>query len=296
MKLTVARFGDQPLLVTRFSDEGVGRDWNTLSPSRGDEHSLQERGRRQRRTRCELLFTYQPGEGPDAYLDRWLAFRALAESTAPRLFTHPTDGAYLAIVFEASMTVEAQRRCVSATCTFVAAEEPQAVFPLGAGVTPNAGPEQVGVLATTADAELAAQGLSSSAPAAAVATATTWSEVEEPDPRSIAIEAASVIAGIDNEVERLQLLADLTRWPAYRALIRLRYSVSLAAAAATSETTQALRFVVQTAEPLRAMCARLFGASEAEERARQVQKLNGLRTPGMVPAGTTLALPAVRRR
>lgn len=296
MKLAVARFGDQTLLVTRFADEGVGRDWNTLSPARGDEHSLQERGRRQRRTRCELLFAYQPGEEPDAYLDRWLAFRALAESPTPRLFTHPTDGAYLAIVFEPAATVESQRRCVSASCTFVAAEEPQTVFPIGAGVTPNAGPEQVGVLATTATAELAAQGLSSSAPAAATTAVTAWSEAEEPDPRAIAIAAASVVAAIDAEVERLQLLADLTRWPAYRALIRLRYSVRLAASAVTSETAQVLRFVVQTAEPLRAMCARLFGASEAEERARQVMKLNGLRTPGMIPAGTALVLPAVGRR
>ena len=40
MPLSVAKYGDQPLLVVKFADAG-GRDWVTQSPSRGDEHLVQ---------------------------------------------------------------------------------------------------------------------------------------------------------------------------------------------------------------------------------------------------------------
>ena len=128
----VAKYGDQPLLVVKFADAG-GRDWVTQSPSRGDEHLVQERGLRQRRTQCEIIFADQAGAGD--YLERWLAFRALAERAAPALFTHPTDGAYLAVVVDLQAEVELPERAVRVSCAFVAAAPPVAVFPVGAGAT-----------------------------------------------------------------------------------------------------------------------------------------------------------------
>lgn len=292
MPAQLARFGDQALIVTSFSDDN-GRDWNTLSPARGDDHLVQDRGRRQRRTRADILFCNQPGR-PD-YMAQWFAFRALTELATPSLFTHPTDGTYLAVATEVSSTVEAQRSCVTASCLFVPAEQPRAVFPLGAGVSSSAGPEQVGVLAGAATEQLAAVGLTSSAPGACTAQVASWSEAEDPDARTISLQAAGLAGRIDDEVARLELVTSLDRWQSYRAMMRLRYSVSLAAAAVTSETSQVSRLVLQVAEPLRSLCARIYGASEAEERARQVMRLNALRTPGMVAAGTTLSLPVVRR-
>jgi len=290
MAMFAAKYGDLALLIARHSDDGDGRDWVTQSPSNGDQHVLQDRGLRQRRTACEILFCDEPGIGP--YLDRFLAFRELARSNAPRLFVHPLHGAYQAVVLELSYQVEAQERCVRASCTFAALEEPKAVFDLGAGITPAAGPEQVSAQAAAADTALAAQGLSSSTPANCLATVTSWSEADDPDARAIGLEAASLAAAIDETVANLELASDLDRWESYRALIKLRYSVVQAAAAVTSETARITELTLAVAEPLRSLCARLFGARNAEEKARQVQKLNGLRTPGMIPAGTTLKLPA----
>jgi hypothetical protein len=290
----VAKYGDLALLVTRHADEGDGRDWITQSPAIGDQHVLQDRGRRQRRTQCEILFCDEAGAG--AYMDRFLAFRELANGATPRLFVHPIHGAYQAVVVEPSYEVVAQERCVRVTCTFTALEEPKAVFDLGAGVTAAAGPEQVAVRATAADAALADVELESTTPASCLAAVTAWAEADDPDARAIGLEAASLAAEIDEVVADLELAADLTRWEAYRSLVNLRYSVVRAAEAVTSETSRVTTYTLQVAEPLRPLCARLYGARDAEERARQVQKLNGLRTPGLIAAGTSIKLPALGAR
>lgn len=288
-----AKFGQIALLITSHSDDD-GRDWVTHSPARGDQHVLQERGRRLQRTRCDIVFCDEPNG--ITFLDRFLQFREVANDPRPQLFVHPVLGSYLAVVSELQHSVSSDERCVRVSCTFLAQDPPQAVFAIGAGVTAAAGPDQVGVYAAGADAELAELGLASTAPAGALATVQAWAELEDPDARAIALEAASIAGEIDDAVETLALATDLTRWAAYRQMINLRYSVVQAASATTSETARVTEITLAAAEPLRALCARLYGASEAEERARQVQKLNGLRTPGLVPAGTSLKLPALGAR
>ena len=290
----VAKYGDLALLVTSHSDDGDGRDWVTQSPTIGDQHVLQDRGLRQRRTACELLFCDEAGAG--AYMDRFLAFRELARGTAPQLFVHPIHGAYEAVVADFSYEVSAQERCVRARCTFTALEEPQAVFSIGAGVAVAAGPEQVSVRSGDADTALAEQGLASTSPAACLAAVTAWAEADDPDARTIGLECASLAAQIDETIADLELATDLTRWESYRSLINLRYSIVRAAEAVTSETSRVTEYTLAVAEPLRSLCARLYGAQDAEDRARQVQKLNGIRTPGLVRAGTTLKLPALESR
>lgn len=290
--LKVGKFGDITLLITSHADDD-GRDWVVQSPSRGDQHVLQERGRRLQRTSCEILFCDEPGSA--TYLDRFLAFQVAAREAAPRLFLHPINGSYLAVVSEFSYRVESPERSVRVACTFVAQEPPQAVFAVGAGVTAAAGPEQVGVMAAQTTAELEDLELTSTTPTSCLATVTAWAELEDPDARAIALEAASLAAEIDDAIEALELATSLERWEAYRAFVNLRYSVVRAAAAVTSETAQITEITLTAAEPLRSICARLFGARDAEERTRQVSKLNGLRTPGLVPVGTVLKLPAVTR-
>jgi hypothetical protein len=292
MALQVGKYGDLPLLITRHTDDD-GRDWAVQSPARGDQHVLQERGRRLQRTSCEILFCDEPGA--ESYDVRFLRFLELTRDTRPRLFVHPVLGSYLAIAMDVQHTVEGTRRAVVVSCSFVAQEPPQAVFPVGAGVTAQAGPEQVGVLAAEANGHIEDLELESDAPDNALATVTAWAELEDPDARAIALACASTAAEIDEAIETLELASSLERWELYRSLVNLRYSVVRAAAAVTSETAQVTEITLTAAEPLRSICARIFGAREAEERARQVAKLNGLRTPGLVPVGTVLKLPAVSR-
>lgn len=286
----VAKYGDMTLLVRGFRDEGDGRDWVVQSPSAGDQHVLQDRGRGVRRTACELVFCDEPNAG--AYQDRYLFFRALADSSLRRLFVHPLRGAYeAACVFE-SAEVKADLRCVVVQCTFIEAGEVQPVAAIGAGTTAVAGPEAVTARAASANAELGAAGVASSAPLACVTAVTGWADQVEPNARAIALEAGRMCRAID---ETLAGLTSLDHWPAYRALVALRYSVARAAEAVTSETSKVTSVVLDAAEPLLSICARYYPPREAQDRARQVAKLNALRTPGLVPAGTTLRLPAVQR-
>lgn len=291
MAWAAAKYGDQALLVTGFSGD-AGRDWITQSPARGDNHLVQERGRRQQRTPCELLFTDQPGRGD--YLERWLAFRELASRTTPSLFVHPFDGSYLAVVAELQYQVQKRERAVRATCAFVAVAALQAVVPSGAGVVPQAGSAAVDTAADKAATTLAAAGVSSSLPADCQAAVEAWAAAETPEARAIQVEAASLASQLDELLDTAELATDLDRWEAYRAVISLRAEVTRAAAAVTSETSQVYSYTVAVAEPLRTLVARLYGASNAAERTAQVQRLNGLRTPGRVPAGTVLSLPVVR--
>jgi hypothetical protein len=288
--MKAGKYGDVTLVITSHSDDD-GRDWAVHSPARGDQHVLQERGRRLQRTRCEIVFCDDPGTS--TFLDRFLAFLTLARDATPRLFLHPILDSYPAVVSDLTYRVDNAQRAVLVSCTFVAQDPPQAVFPVGAGVTAAAGPEQVSALATVANNELADVKLKSTTPATCLAKVTAWAELEDPDARAIALEAASLAAEIDETIEDLELATSLERWEAYRALINLRYSVVRAASAVTSESAQVTEIVLIAAEPLRSICARIFGARDAEERARQVAKLNGLRTPGLVPVGTTLKLPAL---
>lgn len=292
MRLDVAKYGDLPLLVSQFSDVG-GRDWVTQSPSRGDDHQLQERGRRQRRTTCELIFCDQEGQRGD-YLERWLAFKAAAESTTPALFRHPLEGSYVAVVVDLQGSVSLPERAVRASCTFVAAAEPAPrAQPTGAGVTVQAGPEAVDVAAARATAELDQVGVASSAPAACRSAAGRWASDEAPVARSIAVEAASLAAALDDLAAAL--LTSLGRWQAYRSVLLLRAEVLRAADAATTSAGTVYRYTVQVAEPLRSLIARLYGAAAALELTAQVARDNGLRSPGWVAAGTVLTLPVVSR-
>jgi hypothetical protein len=289
----VAKFGNVVLLVERFTDPNDGRRWVVQSPPIGEQHALQDRGLDLPRTECELIFNDRPGAGD--YLERFLAFRALAQRGVPQLFVHPLHGAYEAVVADPVYTVDSAELCVRVSCTFLAYTEPEPVAAIGSGVAAAAGPEAVGVAAAAADAELAAAGLTSSVPAEAVTTAEAWAAADEPDARAISLETASYAAKVDDAIESLQLATDLRRWTAYRAMVSLRYNVTRAAAAVTSETRRITSLLVPVATPLVVLCSKVYGARDARDRADQVAKLNGLRTPGLVPAGTTLQLPAVSK-
>jgi hypothetical protein len=287
----VGRYGDQPLLITSYEEEGIGRDVVIQSPSNGDQHVLQDRGRGLHRTRCKLAFCDEPGRA--SYQERWLAFRTLAASSTRQLFVHPDPnvGTYQAQVAELGASVSGEERCVYATCVFIETSEPKPVAAIGAGAAVAAGPEAVTAQAAAATAALGAVGVTSSAPASCAAAATGWAGQPVPDARAIALEVVRVTGALDDLIVRL---TSPSQWRAYRELVVLRYAVARAAAAVTSETQQVTRITLEVAEPLLTLCARTYGARDAQERARQVAKLNGLRTPGLVPAGTALRLPVVR--
>lgn len=290
MAFMPASFGGVEMLIASLSGD-TGVDWAVTSPHRGDTHTIQNQGRKIRRARCEILFIDQPSL-PDPYLDRYLAFEAMGNAGTPQIFVHPIHGSYLAVIEDLNHDVNADEATVRCQCVFLAVDEPVAVQNVGAGVAAMAGPEEVGVRAEAADAELAALGASSTVPASCLAQAEQWADGTSADAAQVLLEVASLTSQIDTLIDTLDLLTDYSRWAAYQSLILLRWSIVRAAQASTSEASRVVDYRVRVATPLRSLCARLYGARLAEERAAEVVQINGIRVPGLIAAGVVLKVPS----
>ncbi|MCA9678838.1 MAG: DNA circularization N-terminal domain-containing protein [Myxococcales bacterium] len=291
--LVECSFGNLRLWVADLETEG-GRSVVVHEPARGDVYTVQDHGAQLSRTRAELVFVDIPGEDP--YLDRFAAWQALLASGKSQLFSHPLLGSFRAKAGACPFVIRSDARDVRVHAEFLPDEELAGVTAPGAGVAPIAGAESVEVAAESALGYLALLELESDTPAAATAAAAGWVEAEEPDPRAVFLELGSITRQIDDDVARLQLATDLGRWPAYRAMILLRANLRDCALGVTAATASTFGLVIRAAVPLRALCARIYGADEAEERARQVRQTNGLRSPALLPAGLTLQMPTPARR
>lgn len=287
-----ASFGDVPMLVTSISTE-AGRDVAVQSPAMGDRHTLSDRGQRLRRSTCQVLFCDQPGFAP--YLERYDRFRALFESPDPQLLTHPLDGTYRALGESLQIEATSDELCVRVTCTFLAHDPPPAVFPVTSGSVAPSGLESVDTAIADLVVELESAELSSNVTTDALEQVTEWTDAAPGsiDPQEVILEAATLATQIDDEIQRLKLTTDNSRWPAYRAMIVLRYEIVRAAQAVTADSDAIFEIFVEEPRPILAICAEIYGARDARERAATVTKLNRLRTPGRVPRGTTLKMPRV---
>lgn len=286
-----ASFGDIPLQLSSIDTER-GRDIATLSPSYGDKHTLADRGLRQQRTTCEVLFADRPGWR--SYLDRCDELVRMAESGEVAIFSHPIDGSYRARCADVSVHAESGALSITATCIFLREDPPRVVRELGAGIDTSAGPAVVAVAAAFADEQLAALDLASTAPGNVAAAVATWAEAgDELDSQQVYLEVATLTDAIDTAIADLELAQDLERYQAYEAMIRLRYSLTRAAETFTSSSASLFELYVETPRPLLRICAEVYGAADAIARADEVTHLNRIRTPNLVPRGTVLKMPAV---
>ncbi len=262
------------------------------SPARGSRHFLQDRGRKVRRADATILFLSQPGLG--SYLDRFEEFRKLANTESAELFVHPLVGSYHARVEGLTHDANADAQEVVVTCTFLAEQEPDSIAPVGAGVAPIAGVASIAVASEAADAELAAAGLTSPIPTDVLNAVTGWSDQAdgELDSQQVFLDVASLSGRISDEIAAFDLATDLSRWPAYRALILLSYQLRRAGEAFTSDVTHLLNITITVARPLLAIAAELYGPELAPSMATKLAKINRIRTPARVPAGSTLRAPA----
>lgn len=283
-----ANYGGVDLLIASISTK-VGRDIVVQSPSRGDKHVLQDRGLRHKVSEVEILFIDQPGQVP--YLVRAQGFKDAVEIDAPTSFTHPILGTYTARAVDVEMVAD-DEAAVRFHCRILAEDEPQITFQAGAGVSAGAGAEATSVAATNATNALTAANLSSDVPAACTSTTTAWAGAEDLDSQQVFLEVASLTAQIDSDIDTLELESDLDLWLVYQAYILLRYAVMRAAQAATVNADNVFDYLVMQARPLLAICATVYGPELAEERWSDVVDLNRIRTPGLVPAGSTLKMPS----
>ncbi|MBA2718935.1 MAG: DNA circularization N-terminal domain-containing protein [Chloroflexi bacterium] len=285
-----ASFGGIAMLVSTIETER-GRDIVVQSPAQGDHHTLTDHGKRLVRTTCEILFVDQPGQ-PD-YFDRYAALVQAFEDGETKMFTHALDGNYRAKVENLTTRADSTALEVAVSAVFLRDDEALRVFPVAPGVNPAAGVEAVSTAVGSTLNVLDEFELESGVPALALEEITRWSEADDLDSQDVFVGVASLTAKIDEAIEELELLHDLTRWEPYKQMIALRFEVVRAGEAFTSSTSTVFDLFVAVPQPVLAICAEVYGAADARDFAAKVTKANRLRTPGRVPAGTTLKMPAV---
>lgn len=258
----------------------------------GDVHPVSDRGMAVRRTRCSLLFDEMPGE-PRSAFDRFLEFKAQVDRGDDAIFTHPIDGSYLAKVGEFSYVIDEDSNIVDASAEFISNDEIIAVRPAAVGTAAATGVDDVAARADELTANLDAKGLTSDVPELAKTTVDAWTSGDSVPTRDVVNETAELIEKIGSFIEDNGLEDDLELWDVYVSTILLGDSIRAAALAATSDAPSI--FVMRVALPtsVLALVLRVYPASEAEDRERQVRELNDLRTPsGLISAGSDVIMPS----
>ncbi len=281
-----ANFGGLDLLVTDVDTE-EGRDVVVQSPARGDKHVLQDRGKKLLSVSCTMLFVNQPGKAD--FFARFDQLRTLANEGGPTVFAHPLIGSFIARLTDFSHRGGVGTGTITCQGKFLAEDEPQVIVRQGAGVSTVAGLEAVSSAAYAANTAIAALGF----PAvpyvsAALAAATDWAAGDSTflDSNSVFADLASLSGELAATIDSLQLLSNLSNYQAYRALVTLGYQLSRAADAATSDADNVFDLTVRVRRPLITICADVYGAALAQDRADSVAQLNRIARPGLVPIGT----------
>lgn len=275
-----ARYADVTIGITSLQHEG-GQDWAASSPTRGNNHTLQPRGLKLRRTPCELAFV-----GP-GFEDAWRKFDELADLEEPQLFVHPLRGSYLAVVEGWSYSISEVGDLITGSCTFVESSPPRPPSPVAAASSAAAGAAGVRVAKDQADAAAIAAGTTFPEGSEALAAAEEWSATDSLDARAVQAKLDSVMAKINSKLDLLKPSNSET-WALYKSMLRVRYQLQQSATAVLAEGAAVAEFLVETGGPLISIARRLYGGAQARQRAEDLRRLNNLRTPGFVPGGTRL--------
>lgn len=291
-----ATWGRLTLWVAKLEGDG-SRSLVVHDPSRGDDHAVDDRGSRAERTRLSLLFDDMTGEA-EAPIVRFNRLRsqvkALSSMSTPPIFQHPLGEVFPARVGEFTYAIDEHSNVSDVVIEFYPDGDVQAVSPAGAGVAGISGEGAVSQAADDLDAAVSAAGLDAvTVTADARAAQSSWTAGETVPTRQVLVDTADLTEQLATMIDELGLEDDLELWDVYLATIMLADAVRSAAIAATSEVPSV--FVFQVAQPvaLFALMALLYGGAEAEDRARQAEELNDIRTPGWLEPGPLL-LPTRR--
>lgn len=257
----------------------------------GNLHPTQRRGRKPgSRTRCELLFVEMPRE-PRSALDRFLAFKAQADSEKSFRFTHPIEGPYDAEIEDFSYVIDEDGNFESCSCTFIKAAPATAILTPSSGGSARSGEDAVAARAEELATELDAVGIENDVVERAPLAVAAWADADEVPTRQVIVDVAELSRDVAALIEDERLEHDVRLFGAYRAAIMLGSSIRAAALSALAETPKLTAVRINAPMSLLALCVRIYGGAEAEARQRQILALNDIRTPGWLPEGFVLTVP-----
>jgi prophage DNA circulation protein len=284
--LFASSYAGQPLHLLD-TDDDLSRNLARHRYPRKDGANTEDLGQGARETACTIVWT-----GP-GHLQRLAAFVRLVQRARPESFVHPLTGSYIARVQDLRFVARASERdWVVMTATFVEHSTDIAVLdPVQSGNV-SAGLEEVQVAGAALDAAVAEflAGQETDAASSALATVQRWHDEADLAATRIALELGSLSSRINTEMARLELATNPNAYPVYEAFLNLHRSASRAADAAIARTPELVEHVVTVGAPLLAICQGLYGGEAAVEAFERVLKLNELRRPAFVPAGTRLVI------
>ena len=220
-------------------------------------------------------------------------FEQLAESPEPQIFVHPVRGRYLSTVKEFQYQLRGGVSGNVVTCVFVEYAPPDPVAMPGFGPATAVSSDAVLVSAERAKEAATQSGLSlpslDTTVDAAAALAAKWA--------SQIGSARDVVAELDESLARLVVQIEevkrqgLRAWGVNKHLERLGARLRLLAADTVSDGADLSLHEVSSDVPLISLCARLYNGSVAKQRADEVARINGIRDPGLIRAGTVLRIP-----
>lgn len=266
-----------------------------LRPRR-DGASLEDTGRDPWVCQVEFLFLDRdahPGEPsplPD-YEQRFTAFDVLVDSGATRTLVHPYQGAVRCKVegFEHRAAAEDGQPVIRCSATFIEDGEAEIVFAPDP-IKSVSGPQSLRGRATQVKTALSDTGAPESAVLADVdVDADRWGNDPTLSSRQVYLEMVRLRRRLSDEMLAADPYTSIERYPIARAYHELQWELVRAFEAYSSSSSRVISLEVTAAQPLRTIAANFYGAAQADARLVELLDLNpGLRTPALVPAGTTL--------
>ncbi len=286
-RLFEASYGGVALHIFSTSDEG-SRSVPIHEYPHVDGGNTEDMGAVPRTTECTLVFM------GDDHLERFQAFKDLVDSGEAHTFVHPLTGAYEARVPRFTYSIDSENRdYVSVEATFLEATTEVAVFDLGDGRGLFAQADAVETAEVALDAELANAGLTSTVGSEASATARRWVDSPNVTRGTVEVDLASLSAKVDQDITTMELFEDVALYPLHLAYMDLLRSLRRVADSLIRQTPKVSTLTLTEPTPLLLIAQRLYGGARAPDMFARLLQLNKLKTPSLVPPGTTLTIEAV---
>lgn len=266
----------------------------------GDEHPVQDRGLAPRTVRCSVLFVEMPTETRSP-MERFLSLKKQVDGGQRLLFTHPLDGSYFVNAGDFRYVIDDDGNLENGACEIAFTRSGEAEEPAAAGLGTNiaAGAAAVTARAAELDALLADLDFgeaTSAITAKAKARQEEWETADIVPTRQVVNDVAELSDDLAAVIDDNGLEDDLAHWETWKAVVFMGAAIRAAALAALAETPKVTSVRLSSEISLVAWCARRYGGADALERERQIRALNPeLRTPGWIPAGSTLIVPVAPR-
>jgi prophage DNA circulation protein len=263
---------------------------------------VRDQGAEPRVTRCQIIFF--PTDPKDDPRERFSIFLQLANQGKPRKFVHPISGSFYALVGELTWSAAAEpRETIMVECSFHEdAHQPATFDDRGSGMAVNSALAVAeaavkdfddGLVEVNAELGEDEEPLTSNLGADVVAQVSGWetaaADMDDPlTARKVNLELVALANKISAETDRLDVYTKPERWPLARALSNLHAAVRRAAATFTEESPRIIEITVTAPTNVYTLAARTYPGDSMDQRADQLLRLNDIRNPARIEAGTRL--------